>query len=356
MKFIVDTNDFKVAIDKAVKVIPTKSSLETLEGIHIIVKNDTCTLHATDLNTTIVSKIPTNKMETEEINFILGNIKNLQKAIKFFKNDYIKFSIEGSVVTISCGGKKIKQGITIETDEDCVFPIIKEFALKEEYTYDIANLKRRFNLVKYAVSNEDKPALQGIHFKGNDMVTCDGYKLALNKDNNLDITTPITVTLESLKIATGILNGEIKISNDEKEEYIVISDDDTIIYSRLIKEKFPNYEQFIPEETNCSDINVEDFVQDIKYLKTFTSAKSKTPIQWLGDKLKLKTEKGVYETETNAVSQLDEVIGFKCNYMLDALTQFKNTAKVCLSGKMKPILIKQEEEGNMAVIMPCHIS
>ena len=352
MNFIVSTNDFKVAIDKAVKVIPAKPSLEILGGVNIIVENDTCTLHATDLETTIVSKIPTNKMETGTINFILSDVKNIQKAMKFFKSDYVEFNINENILTIICGNKKISKNIEIETEEVNTFPCLPEIISNKEYTYNSKDLKRRFNLVKYAIAkNDNKPILQGVHFNNNDMVTLDGFRMSINKDVSLSVDTPITIPAESLKIATDILKGCIKINTNSN--YISITDENTTVFIKLLDGEFFNYKNIIPPEINRTEINIKDFTEAMKYLKTFISAKNRTAIQWFENELKLKTEKGMFEVSINETSQINDVIGFDCNIMLDALSQFEGEGKIYLNKKTSPILIKQKD--NIALIMPIPI-
>lgn len=352
MNFTVSTNDFKVAINKVVKVIPTKSSLEILENVHIIIKDNMCTLHTTDLTTTIVSKIPTNKMETGTINFILGDVKNIQKAMNFFKSDYVKFSIDGNVLTIICGNKKISKNIEIEAEEVNTFPCLPEIISNREYTYNAEDLKRRFNLVKYAIAkNGNNPILQGVHFNNNDMVTLDGCRMSINKDVSLSIDTPITILAEPLKIATDILKGCIKINTDSN--YISITDENTTVFIRLLDGEFFNYKNAIPSEINCTETNIKDFTEAIKYLKTFISGKNRTAIQWFENELKLKTEKGMFEVSIKGTNQINDVIGFDCNLMVDALSQFEGEAEIYLNKKTSPILIKQKD--NIALIMPTTI-
>lgn len=152
MKFTVSTNEFKVSIEKVIKATTKNTALQVLENIHITVNNDVCRLHATDLITTIISNIPT--ISTESIDFILDDVKNLHKAIKFFKESEIVFDIEDTKLTISCGDKKISQKVKIETESDNIFPCITEVISDKEYTYNISDLKKRVNLINYAVAKK----------------------------------------------------------------------------------------------------------------------------------------------------------------------------------------------------------
>ena len=349
MKFTVNTNEFKVAMEKVIKAT-TKCNIPVLENIHVTINNSICRLHATDLTTTIISSVPTSA--TESIDFILDDVKNLHKAIKFFKGSEIVFDIEDTKLIISCGDKKISQKVKIETESDNIFPCITEVISDKEYTYNISDLKRRFDLVKYAVAKTDlNPIFQGIHFNGIDMVAIDGFKLAVNSNDSLNIETPITVPEVALKIAVDVLQGDIKITTDKK--YISITDGNTSVVIRLLDGVFHDYIKTIPTNTNFVDVDIKNFTEALKYLKTFINEKTKAPIQWLGNELKLKTSKGIYEVSINTANTTADAIGFNCTYMIEGLSQFKDKASISLGKKNSPILIKNDD--NTALVLPVRI-
>ncbi len=346
MKFTVNTNEFKTAMGKVIKAT-IKGNIPTLENIHVTTSNSICRLHATNLTTTIISSVPTNTTET--IDFILDDVKNVCKAMKFFKEYEIAFNIDENKLTMSCGDKKISQNIKIETEKDNVFPCINEVISDKEYTYNVNDLKKRVNLINYAVSKSDnRPIFQGIHFNNNDMVAIDGFKLAVNSNDVLNIDTPITVPESALKTAVDVLCGDIKITTDNK--YISIKDENTSVIIRLLDGEFHDYKKTIPTNTNFMDVNVKNFTEALKYLKTFISEKTKAPIQWLGNELRLKTIKGMYEVSINTVNTTGEVIAFNCDYMIDALNQFDGIANISIGDKGRNILIQQEN--NTALILP----
>ena len=346
MKFTVNTNEFKASIEKVVKTTTKNSALKVLENIHITANNNICRLHATDLITTIISDIST--VATESIDFILDDVKNLCKAIKFFKESEMTFNIEDEKLIISCGDKKINQKVKIETESDNIFPCINEVISDKEYTYNVSDLKKRVNSINYAVAKSDnRPIFQGIHFNGNDMVAIDGFKLAVNSNDSLNIDTPITVPETALKIAVDVLCGDIKITTDSK--YISIKDDNTSVIIRLLDGEFHNYKNSIPTNTNFVDVDIKNFTEALKYLKTFISEKTKAPIQWLGNELRLKTIKGMYEVTINTANTTGAVIGFNCDYMIDGLSQFHDTASISVN-KNSPMLIKQGD--NTALVLP----
>lgn len=349
MKFTVNTNEFKTAMEKVIKTT-IKGNIPVLENIHVTINNSICRLHATDLITTIISSVPTNT--TEVIDFILDDVKNVCKAMKFFKEYEIAFTIDENKLIMSCGDKKISQNIKLETESDNIFPCITEVISDKEYTYNISDLKKRVNLINYAVAKSDnRPIFQGIHFNGIDMVAIDGFRLAVNSNDSLNIDTPITVPETALKIAVDVLQGDIKIITDKK--YISVTDENTTVIIRLLDGEFHDYKKTIPTNTNFVDVDIKNFTEALKYLKTFISEKTKSPIQWLGNELKLKTSKGIYEVSINTSNTTADVIGFNCIYMLEGLSQFKDKASISLGKKNSPILIKNDD--NTALVLPVQI-
>lgn len=118
-----------------------------------------------------------------------------------------------------------------------------------------------------------KPIFQGIHFNNNDMVAIDGFKLAINSNDALNIDTPITVPESALKIAVDVLQGDIKITTDGK--YISIKDDNTSVIIRLLGGEYHDYKRSIPTVNNFVDVDIKNFMEALKYLKTFISEKQK---------------------------------------------------------------------------------
>ena len=103
--------------------------------------------------------------------------------MKFFKDGDIQFETIDNKVKISCSGKKAEQ-IIFKSDE---FPEFPKVEAKNSYKYTVDKLKNRFKSVNYAVSKSDsKPIFQGICFKDNRIIACNTFRLAINKDDNLN--------------------------------------------------------------------------------------------------------------------------------------------------------------------------
>ncbi len=57
----------------------------------------------------------------------------------------------------------------------------------------------------------------------------------------------------------------------------------------------------------------------------------------------------MYEVSINTVNTTGEVIGFNCDYMIDGLSQFHDTASISVN-KNSPMLIQQGD--NVALVLP----
>jgi len=345
MKFSVYTDEFKDAILKVEKARAKKSTVEVLENIKMSIENNKCILFASDLEQFVKTEIEVFD-KTDDIFFIFRDTKTLIKAMKFFKESVINFDFENENIKIQCGDKKATLA-TIKSDNFPDFPKVEGV---DVYNYNANKLSERFNLIKYAVGkNIAKPILTGIHFNNNDMVSCDGYRLAINSDDILNTKNPFIVAENTLKLCNDILEQDITISVNNK--YIQIKNKNTSIVGRLLDGVYVDYKRVIPQNSNKIECNIKSFADNLKYLKTFLDTKY-DPVVWKNDRLILKNSSGIYEGDMNVMGSFDYSIGFNCEYMLESLSQFKAESINILMGdrNVQPMLFK--DENNTAILLP----
>jgi DNA polymerase-3 subunit beta len=342
MKFSVNTFEFKKALSKVEKGL-RKSVLPVLENIKLEVTDGICSLYSTDLNQFIVTNIDAFHC-SGSCKFIFSDTKTAFKAMKFFTDDIIDFNFENDIVNLKCGNKKA--ALKILDDDYPEFPDVKENC--EKYLYTAEKLSERYNLIKYAVSVDNKPILTGVHFNQNEIVSCDGYRLSVNSDNNLQIETPFTVPNNALKLCSDVLEGSISITANKK--HIIIEDKNTKVVSRLLDGEYINYKQFIPNNENMITVDINSFIENLRYLKTFTNKKDQD-IAWKNDRLCYKNLEGIFESEIKIKGNFDYTIGFNVDFMYETLTQFKDGAEFYMpDNNYKPMVLRREN--NFAFILP----
>lgn len=355
MKFTANTDDFKTALTKASKGIGKVSPLAIIENVMLTVRNNLCTLTATNLEQYISTKF---KVEAEEDGeLVFTDTKSLLKAIKFFTGYQVVLETTvGGVLEIKCGNKGANQSFR-EADG---FPGFRSLSDKKSViakAYSVKKLTERFKNTNYAASNSSaKPVMTGIHFDTENMVGCDGYRLALSKDPSLTVDSPFTVPPKAIELVSTVLEGEISINRDEK--YISFQDSQTEVTSRLLEGEYLNYRQVMTQNGQWTvPVNVKEFEDGLKYLNTFNNVKAPSPIKFSENKLSLNTSAGTYSSDINTHCYEGCDIGFNALFMMDALKQFKSDAvKLNIAGAVNPITITSEDDReNFALVLPVRL-
>lgn len=344
MKYLVYTDDFKAALEKVTKCIK-KSVVPICESVLVEFVDRHCYLKAYNIEQYIRTKIDVaNGSDTGS--FILQDVKSILKAMKYFSDTYIEFDMIENKLSVKCGSKKFESVYNYQASD---FPETPTCANTNTYKYDSKKLSERFNLVKYAVCKDAvRPILTGIHFDSINILSCDGYRIALNKDYDMSVCNPFTVPVESMKLFTSVLNGDIEIFTDHK--YIVVKDKNTEVGSKLLDGDFANYKSIV--ESNGEDIklDVKNFTNELKYLREFTEDIYNS-VAWCDDKMETVSSTGRYSTSINADIKTGCIIGFNCEYMLDALTQFKDVVNIAIKNSTSPMHLS-DGGSNIAIVLP----
>jgi DNA polymerase-3 subunit beta len=325
-----------------------------MTNLKLVVNEGQCTLLGTNAEQYVKTNIPSQSYDS--CRFVFEDTAKLMKAMKFFRESDIQFEFNGTDDTdgnikIQCGNKTAEMQ-TIEANVFPEFPVIDN---DEQYRYTASKLTERYDRVKYAVSHENtKPVLTGIHFDMNNMVTLDGYRLALNSDDDLIVNTAFTVPEIFIKLCADLLIGSIEIKQSKR--YISVSDLETTIISRLFEQNYVKYMEVLPKDGNLLRIDKTSFVEGLQYFKALTSKGTrKNAAIWSQDKLTFKDENSTYAASFDYEGQFDYEIAFNLFYMLDAMDQFKDKTIQMYMGqrKVNPMMIKDEH--NVALVLPVNL-
>ena len=238
----IGTHSLRNAMEKIHKVALSKTTVESIKNVCLMASECELKISATNLeqyaSTSIYAEVHTTG------GFILTETKEALKALKFFKDDttVISYCKTSQSATFSCGGKSIAISNLISIDEFPAFPALGNITVDAEY--DAGRLQARYKAVSYAASTDSgKPVLMGVHMHKNDIVACDGFRIALNKDESLHIAAPLNVPIAAYKYAADIMKDKIRIQSDRK--YVQLSDDTSVVISRLFDGEFINYEKIL---------------------------------------------------------------------------------------------------------------
>ena len=123
----------------------------------------------------------------------------------------------------------------------------------------------------YAINSEPtKPALNGACFNflesTVDFVATDGHRLVkISKQNTTNINGSFIIPKKFLSILSTFLEGQSETNLIISGNYIFTNSNKDVFYSKIIDEKYPNYNAVIPEENPLTLIaNKTEMLNNIK--------------------------------------------------------------------------------------------
>ena len=332
MKLIISRRDFLNSLQKLNRIIPSRSTLPILNCILFEVKNNKLILRATDLEQTI--KIHLNIKSDYEGKLALP-IKTLLEITQAVDEEILTLNIKESYkidVVTSLGVYSIMGKNPLEFPEDPKpeNPTVLEISKNE--------LKDILSDTLYATSKDEmKISLQGIFFKiKNKQITAvatDGFRLVkrvtiLKKE--VDYEGEVIIPSKFLTVLQSYLTNE-KITFMLSLNHVEVVNENTTFLSRIIKERYPDYESIIPENNNKTVlINREDLLSAVKRVSIFSNRTTKQiSLTFDDNSTTIKTEDPEKVNSAKEIVNCDYksdplVIGFNSNYLKEILNNFEN--------------------------------
>ena len=251
MKFSTSTTELQKALQKLSKATPTRTTLPILSCVYIKTDKRKTIFRSTDLELTIEIDVPSSLEKEGATSLPLKTLLEITSALPETR------------ITLEVDDKNRAKIITEMGEYDLMAKPPEEFPqpIKQENEKIIKiegrDLKNIISATSFAVSKDElKPALTGVLFKftseGLIAVATDGHRLVKHKKNNIKtekFNGEVIIPRKFLSYMssylydeeTTLLVGETHLSAKIKK--------DTII-TRIIGEKFPDYESVIPKEND----------------------------------------------------------------------------------------------------------
>jgi len=370
MNISVARNNLYKALQKVINVIPTKTTIEVLYNVLISTENKKLKIVATDLE---ITQIAWCNCDVSEEGSIALPGKLLSDILREMPETNLQFKIDSDFnINIESSFGEYKLSGQNKND----FPSIP--TLDSEDSINIKNkiLKRMIEKTIFACSTDNlRPALTGVFFQiFNDhirMVSTDGHRLVkiVNtgfKSENIQ---------RDLIIPTRALNLVARNVGEEGEQEIVLGKNhvlfkfpDTVIYTRIISDPYPDYERVIPENNSKELlINRENFIASVKRVSLFSN-----PISYQIKMNVSENKVNIYAQDIDFGGEAHEVIdckfsspelaiAYNANYLLDNLRHIDTEeVKFTLENSDGPGLIypmkQKENEELVMLVMPVSLS
>ncbi len=274
MKFIVSSSYLLKQLQVLGGIINNNNTLPILDNFLFNLDGNSLTVSASDLETTISSKL---QVKSSEKGNVCIPARLLLDTLKTFPEQPLTFTIaENNIVEISSNDGKY--ALAYANGED--FPNSVE--LKDPSSTKLQGdiLATAISKTIFASGNDDlRPVMSGVFFQfGTENLTfvaTDAHKLVkyTREDVVASQTAEFIMPKKPLNLLKAILAGsEEEVTIEYNESNAKFSFENTEMICRLIDGKYPNYEAVIPKE-NPNKLNIDRnlFLNSVRRVSIFSN-------------------------------------------------------------------------------------
>ncbi|WP_440934764.1 DNA polymerase III subunit beta [Candidatus Pelagibacter sp.] len=367
MKFNVNQQDLQQALNYCQGVIEKRSTLPILSNILLDASNSKLTITATDLDLIFIHQL--NNVEileegktttTSSIMYDIIRKFNSGKKINLSLTDISKLQVESekSIFNLNC----------ISATE---FPLTDENFNQNEFVIKSKQLLKLLNKCKFSVSNDEtRHYLSGIYFHQTEVedknyltaVATDSHRMSISKfrlEEKIDFD-PIILPKKTIFQLCSLLDsydGDVKVSNVKSK--IKFELNNSILISKLIDGKFPNYVQVIPKNNQKKlEIDLKLFLNSVDRVASVSlDKKDGVKFNLSKDTLDLSvnnTNSGDGKETLTVKFDHDLEISFNSRYLIDIASQLDGErVEIFFNDTGSPALIKDPGDfDSIFVVMP----
>ncbi len=281
MKFIISSSELLSHLQRVSKAISGKSTIPILDSFLFDLNNNMLSITASDLESTLVTKIELENIEGE--GKIALEAKRLLDILKEFPEQPLTFEIDTeslATVILSENGKFSVVGSP--ADE---YPKYPELSDENTISLNVSAelLDSGISKTVFATANDElRPVMNGIYLVMNSdgitFVASDSHKLVRykRKDANSDNESSFILPKKPANLLKGLLataEENVTVSFDTKNAVFTFNEFKLIC--RLTEGKYPNYESVIPSDNpNKLIINRTDLFNTVKRVSVFSNQAS----------------------------------------------------------------------------------
>ena len=367
MKFIVDSSTLLKELQKLSGVLSSNNTLPILDNFLFDVSDGNINIYASDLETTMMTKI---KAEAEENGKIAIPARLLLDTLKTFSSQPLTFLVNNSNSGIEINSENGQYKLAGQNAEE--FPKVPALESSSSVNLNADVLIKAINKTLFAAGNDElRPVMAGVfcEFSAENIsfVATDAHKLVCHSRTDViaDNTASFILPRKPLTLLKNTLVEGSEIKMDYNDTNALFSFNDTTIICRLVDGKYPNYEAVIPKENpNKLSIDTADLLSSIKRVSIFAN---KTTHQI---KLKIKgSELLITSEDLDFANQAEErltcqyegedmEIGFNSKFVIEMLSNI-GAEQICIemsapnrAGIILPLDGQDEGENTLMLVMP----
>ena len=367
MKFSINQQDLQKSLSYCQGVIEKRSTLPILSNVLLDVSDSKLTITATDLDLIFIHQI-SNVEILEEGSTTTSSSIMYDIVRKFSSGKKINFSNPSENKLLLESEKSIFNLNCINASE---FPLTDENFNKNEFVIESKKLLKLLNKCKFSVSNDEtRHYLSGIFFHQSQnedklfltAAATDSHRMSISKirlKNKIEFE-PIILPKKTIFQLCSLLEdyeGDVKISNIKSK--IKFELNDSILISKLIDGKFPNYVQVIPKENQKKlEVGLKLFLNSVDRVASVSlDKKDGVKFNLSKDNLDLSvnnTSSGDGKESLNVKFDHELNISFNSKYLIDVASQLDgDSIEIYLKDTASPALIRDPADfDSIYVVMP----
>lgn len=372
---LVNRRELLNEMKKIVKMVSgSYGSRELIKGVLIEYKGGELKLSATDLITSIVTKLicETDMMADEA--FVV-DAKLLHDIINKLSSETVKFTFDREETTLkivggrskfnirSSGGKKDFPNFEIELRDK------KTITIPSEVFVNLVN-----KTIRFTSDDDSRPVLQGVNilFKKGSItgISLDGYRMAYYvSDIECDHEVDMIIRNDTLaSISSSIDSDEVLLSYSENSKQLEFVLGKTAIYSSIVEGQFFDYKSILKPDEVKTTLTVTKKALKSSVDRASIVAKSSAsmnPIVFSVDEneLIIKSDNEIGKVEErveigeNEGEKIDYKIAFNSKYILDGVNSISSESiEFKLDGELQPAYLVDKDIGYIYLALPIRLN
>jgi len=356
------------------RVISSKNTLPILDNFLFQLKDNELIVTASDLETTLVTRIPLES--SNETGEVAIDAKRITTILKEFPEQPLTFNIDKDTLTVDIISENGKFSIMGQNSADFPqLPEIKKNVHSVSLTAEV--LLQGVSKTLFAASDDElRPVMTGINIELSTahltFVASDAHKLVRYRRTDVKASEEASFILpqKPAGLLKNILpkdNSAVNLQFDAKNALVEFNGYKLIC--RLVEGNYPNYEAVIPKENpNKLTIDRLDFYNSLRRVSVFSNqASNLIKLSLTANQLTVSAQDidfsiSAHERVKCQFEGDDMEIGFKSLFLIEILANLASTDVVMnmsdptRAGVLEPLETESEHEDVLMLLMPMMIN
>ncbi len=377
MKATVNRRELVDILSKVRRVVPRRNSLDVLTMVMLTAGKGQLEIIGGDTEKYLIGSC---KAKVNKAGSVCVNLERLEPFLKAVSEDdvtiitkeevethtrsdykedpetgrWVPVDVPYDVVSVSFRAECGEAATDAPAESAEKYPAVKLF---KGQNIKVSGFNKALTEIGYAMASEEtRPTLYGVCFRGNNLVACDGYRLAITKVKmsrkiDDDLIIPKNVAEIIGKIMTDIA---IRYREADGQRHIIVEGAGVQMFIVTRCTKYPDYEKLIPKGGIAFKVDADELRKALVLVGRSQPEANKVVLRTRGKKVSVtaKAMNGDGCTETKIPSQGRVEIGFNIKYLNDLLARMGGSM-VMRTQKQKdgPALVKDKTTTHVLVPM-----